>query len=80
MQYSGESNLKRTFLELGGKSLNIVFADSNLEKAALFAAIAVFYNGGQTCTAGTRLIVEESIREADGRWQAGYGGFRWLLS
>jgi len=63
MIYSGESNLKRTFLELGGKSPNIVFADSNLEKAALFAAIAVFYNGGQTCTAGTRLIVENSIRE-----------------
>jgi len=63
MQYSGESNLKRTFLELGGKSPNIVFADANLEKAAAFAAIAVFYNGGQTCTAGTRLIVEESIRE-----------------
>jgi len=63
MQYSGESNLKRTFLELGGKSPNIVFADSNLEKAATFAAIAVFYNGGQTCTAGTRLIVEESIKE-----------------
>ena len=63
MQYSGESNLKRTFLELGGKSPNIVFADSNLEKAATIAAIAVFYNGGQTCTAGTRLIVEESIRE-----------------
>jgi len=63
MQYSGESNLKRTFLELGGKSPNIVFADANLEKAAAFAAVAVFYNGGQTCTAGTRLIVEESIRE-----------------
>jgi acyl-CoA reductase-like NAD-dependent aldehyde dehydrogenase len=63
MQYSGQSNLKRTFLELGGKSPNIVFADSNLEKAATYAAIAVFYNGGQTCTAGTRLIVEEGIRE-----------------
>lgn len=63
MRYSGESNLKRTFLELGGKSPNIVFANSNLDKAATFAAIAVFYNGGQTCTAGTRLIVEESIRE-----------------
>jgi len=63
MRYSGESNLKRTFLELGGKSPNIVFADSNLEKAASSAAMAVFYNGGQTCTAGTRLIVEESIRE-----------------
>ena len=63
MRYSGESNLKRTFLELGGKSPNIVFADGNLEKAAMFAAMAVFYNGGQTCTAGTRLIVEDSVRE-----------------
>lgn len=40
-----------------------MFADSDLEKAATFAAIAVFYNGGQTCTAGTRLIVEDSIKE-----------------
>lgn len=63
MEYSGQSNLKRTFLELGGKSPNIVFADANLEKAAAMAATAVFYNGGQTCTAGTRLIVEESIRD-----------------
>jgi len=63
MEYSGRSNLKRTFLELGGKSPNIVFADANLEKAAAMAAVAVFYNGGQTCTAGTRLIVEESVRE-----------------
>jgi acyl-CoA reductase-like NAD-dependent aldehyde dehydrogenase len=63
MEYSGRSNLKRTFLELGGKSPNIVFADSNLEKAAAMAAAAVFYNGGQTCTAGTRLIVEENIQD-----------------
>jgi acyl-CoA reductase-like NAD-dependent aldehyde dehydrogenase len=63
MQYSGQSNLKRTFLELGGKSPNIVFADANLEAAASMAAVAVFYNGGQTCTAGTRLIVEEKIRD-----------------
>lgn len=63
MQYSGQSNLKRTFLELGGKSPNIVFADANIDKAAESAATAVFYNGGQTCTAGTRLIVEESIRD-----------------
>ncbi|MEM8682035.1 MAG: aldehyde dehydrogenase [Pseudomonadota bacterium] len=63
MQYSGQSNLKRMFLELGGKSPNIVFADANLDKAAEAAALAVYYNGGQTCTAGTRLIVEESVRE-----------------
>lgn len=61
MEYSGQSNLKRTFLELGGKSPNIVFADANLESAASSAAVAAFYNGGQTCTAGTRLIVEQSI-------------------
>lgn len=63
MEYSGQSNLKRTFLELGGKSPNIVFADANLDKAASLAAAAVFYNGGQTCTAGTRLIVEEKIHD-----------------
>jgi 4-guanidinobutyraldehyde dehydrogenase/NAD-dependent aldehyde dehydrogenase len=63
MEYSGQSNLKRTFLELGGKSPNIVFADANLEKAAKMAAAAVFFNGGQTCTAGTRLIIEASIKD-----------------
>jgi len=63
MGYSGQSNLKRVFLELGGKSPNIVFADANLDKAATMAAAAVFYNGGQTCTAGTRLIIEEKIKE-----------------
>ncbi|MBN3563156.1 aldehyde dehydrogenase [Aliamphritea spongicola] len=61
MQYSGQSNLKRTFLELGGKSANIVFADANLEKAAQMAAVAGFYNSGQTCTAGTRLLIEASV-------------------
>lgn len=60
-QYSGQSNLKRTFLELGGKSANIVFADADLEEAAEMAAMAGFYNSGQTCTAGTRLLVQESI-------------------
>ena len=63
MEYSGQSNLKRTYLELGGKSPNIVFADANLDKAAAMAAPAVFYNGGQTCTAGTRLLVEASIHD-----------------
>ena len=63
MEFSGQSNLKRTFLELGGKSPNIVFPDANLESAAASAAVAVYYNGGQTCTAGTRLIVHESIHD-----------------
>jgi 4-guanidinobutyraldehyde dehydrogenase/NAD-dependent aldehyde dehydrogenase len=64
MVFSGQSNLKRTFLELGGKSPNIVFPDANLDAAAEAAALAVFYNCGQTCTAGTRLIVHESIHDS----------------
>ncbi len=63
MEYAGQSNLKRTFLELGGKSPNIIFADADLGAAASMAAAAVFYNSGQTCTAGTRLIVEEKIHD-----------------
>jgi acyl-CoA reductase-like NAD-dependent aldehyde dehydrogenase len=62
-EYSAKSNLKRTFLELGGKSPNIVFADANLDKAADAAALAIYYNQGETCTAGSRLLVEESILE-----------------
>ncbi|MEM9386538.1 MAG: aldehyde dehydrogenase [Pseudomonadota bacterium] len=64
MQDAAQSNLKRVFLELGGKSPNIVFGDANLDKAAAGAALAVFYNGGQTCTAGTRLFVENSAHDA----------------
>ncbi len=63
MQYAGQSNLKRTFLELGGKSANIVFADADLDTAAEWAAVAGFYNCGQTCTAGTRLLIQDSIYE-----------------
>jgi acyl-CoA reductase-like NAD-dependent aldehyde dehydrogenase len=55
--------LKRVSLELGGKSPNIVFADADLEAAAKGAFAAVFYNAGQTCTAGSRLIVHSSVRE-----------------
>ena len=54
-------NLKRQSLELGGKSPNIVFADADLKAAAPAAAIAVFANSGQICSAGTRLFVERAI-------------------
>ncbi len=64
MIYAGQSNMKRVWLEAGGKSPNIVFADApNLAKAAAEAASAIAYNQGEVCTAGTRLLVEESIRE-----------------
>jgi phenylacetaldehyde dehydrogenase len=52
-------NLKRVSLELGGKSPNIVFADSDLDQAAVGAANAIFFNHGQCCCAGSRLFVEK---------------------
>jgi aldehyde dehydrogenase (NAD+) len=56
-------HLKRLSLELGGKSPNIVFADADLDVAVPGAAMAVFANSGQICSAGTRLFVEESIHD-----------------
>ncbi|MFK8399898.1 aldehyde dehydrogenase [Pseudomonas sp. BGr12] len=62
--YSAQSNMKQVWLECGGKSPNIVFADAeNLDQAAEFAA-RVFYNQGEVCSSPTRLLVEESIYEA----------------
>ena len=55
------SNLKRVTLELGGKSPNIVFADSDIRAALEGAHLGLFFNQGQCCTAGSRLFVEESI-------------------
>lgn len=54
-------NLKRLTMELGGKSPNIVFADADLDAAVTGAAMAVFQNSGQVCSAGTRLFVERTI-------------------
>ena len=56
-------NLKRVSLELGGKSPDIVFADADLDAAVPGAAMAVFADSGQICSAGTRLFVEQSIYE-----------------
>lgn len=64
LQYSAQSNLKRVYLELGGKSPNVVFADApDLLKAAQVSANAIFRNSGQVCVAGSRLLVEESIHD-----------------
>jgi aldehyde dehydrogenase (NAD+) len=54
-------NIKPVTLELGGKSPNIVFADANLEEAAYWVVRAITQNAGQTCSAGSRLLVEHSI-------------------
>ncbi|MEM7439650.1 MAG: aldehyde dehydrogenase [Pseudomonadota bacterium] len=63
LEYSARSNLKRCFLELGGKSANVVFADSNLDKAAKVAAGGIFRNSGQVCVAGSRLLVEATVAD-----------------
>jgi len=65
MQYAGQSNMKRVSLECGGKSPNIVMADCpDLEKAATAAAYAIFDNQGEVCSAGSRLLVQDSVKDA----------------
>lgn len=55
--------VKRLTLELGGKSPNVVFADADLEAAVRGAATGIFYNKGEVCAAGSRLFIEESVRD-----------------
>jgi betaine-aldehyde dehydrogenase len=57
------ANVKRVALELGGKSPNIVFADADFETAVDNALTAAFVHSGQVCSAGCRLIVEDSIHD-----------------
>jgi phenylacetaldehyde dehydrogenase len=56
---AASGNLKRLSLELGGKSPNIVFADADLDQAAIGAASAIYFNHGQCCCAGSRLFIEQ---------------------
>ncbi|MGR3615151.1 MAG: aldehyde dehydrogenase family protein [Paracoccaceae bacterium] len=64
LEASARSNLKRCYLELGGKSPNIVFADTkDLAKAAKVSAAGIFRNSGQVCVAGSRLLVQSDIHD-----------------
>jgi acyl-CoA reductase-like NAD-dependent aldehyde dehydrogenase len=64
MQLAAQSNLKKVGLECGGKSPNIVLADApDLDKAATAAAFAIFFNQGEMCSAGSRLLVQESVKD-----------------
>ncbi|MGZ8292338.1 MAG: aldehyde dehydrogenase [Telluria sp.] len=64
VQMSGQSNLKRAWTELGGKSANIVCADCPDLDAAVSAAVgSIYFNQGESCNAPSRLFVEESIKE-----------------
>jgi betaine-aldehyde dehydrogenase len=56
-------NIKKISLELGGKSPNIVFADADFETAVDYALFGIFSNAGQVCSAGSRLLLEESIHD-----------------
>jgi acyl-CoA reductase-like NAD-dependent aldehyde dehydrogenase len=58
------ADLKRVALELGGKNPNIVFADADLDAAAMWAGIAAFSNSGQVCVSGSRLLLEERVYDA----------------
>ena len=55
--------LKRTTFELGGKSPNVVFADCDMDQAVAGAFHAIYFHGGQCCTAGSRLFIEEKIKD-----------------
>ena len=62
LEYSAQSNMKRIYQELGGKSPNIIFADTeNLEEAAKVSTMGIFRNSGEVCVAGSRLLVEDKI-------------------
>ena len=64
LRYSADSNLKRVYLELGGKSPNVILPDApDLASAAQTAAWAIFFNSGEMCTAGSRLILHREIAD-----------------
>jgi len=64
LKASAESNLKRVYLELGGKSPNVVFEDApDLAQAAKVSAMGIFRNSGQVCVAGSRLLVHRSVHD-----------------
>ncbi|ODM14449.1 Aldehyde dehydrogenase [Aspergillus cristatus] len=63
LQAAAKSNLKKVTLELGGKSPNIVFEDADIDNAISWANFGIFFNHGQCCAAGSRLLVQESIHD-----------------
>lgn len=59
--HAAAGNFKRVTLELGGKSANIIFSDADLDAAARAAASGIFFNAGQVCSAGSRILVHEAV-------------------
>lgn len=60
---SAATNIKKIGLELGGKSPNVIFADADLDAAVEWAMIGIFFNQGEVCAAGSRIIIEETIHD-----------------
>jgi aldehyde dehydrogenase (NAD+) len=63
IQKQAADTLKRTTFELGGKSPNVIFADADMERAVAGAFHAIYFHGGQCCTAGSRLFVEKKVHQ-----------------
>jgi gamma-glutamyl-gamma-aminobutyraldehyde dehydrogenase len=63
LRYAGESNLKRVALECGGKTPHVVMADADIAAAAEGIAWGIYYNSGETCHAGSRVIAHVSIKD-----------------
>ncbi|MFI4895320.1 MAG: aldehyde dehydrogenase [Steroidobacterales bacterium] len=63
LRYAGESNMKRVALECGGKSPHLVMADADLAAAAEGIAWGIYYNSGETCHAGSRVLVHERVKD-----------------
>jgi 4-(gamma-glutamylamino)butanal dehydrogenase len=63
LRYAADSNLKQVWLECGGKSPNVVFADADLEQAVEMAIFGAFYNQGAVCSANSRLLIQRSVAD-----------------
>lgn len=63
MQYAGQSNLKRAWTELGGKSPFVVFADADIDAAAESCIASIFFNQGESCNAPSRLIIDATVQD-----------------
>jgi 4-guanidinobutyraldehyde dehydrogenase/NAD-dependent aldehyde dehydrogenase len=65
LENSGKSNMKRVWLECGGKAPNVVLGDvADVARAATAAAFGIFFNQGEMCSAASRLVVHESVKDA----------------
>ncbi|XKE44553.1 aldehyde dehydrogenase [Halomonas organivorans] len=64
LEYASRSNMKQVWLECGGKSPNLVFADSDLDAAARTAVQGIYFNQGEVCSANSRILVQRDVKDA----------------